>query len=210
MKEEMPERMRGLGRDGAGRVVPWFVHVAEDGEPDFRVIGAGKIEEAYLKGKCWVCGEKLGVFKAFVIGPMCTVNRTSGEPPSHRDCARYSAHVCPFLTTPRMKRRERDLPSEVLEPGGVMIKRNPGVTVVWVTKSFARVEDDNGGSVFRIGPAESVEFFCEGREASRAEIMESFDSGLPILMEIAREEGTKAVAALERMYFKALQLVPAL
>lgn len=27
----------------------------------------------------------------FVVGPMCELNRISGEPPSHRECAEFSA-----------------------------------------------------------------------------------------------------------------------
>ena len=38
----------------------------------------------------------MGVHKAFVIGPMCAVNRViAPEPPSHRDCGTFSARVLP-------------------------------------------------------------------------------------------------------------------
>jgi len=40
--------------------------------------------------RCWLCGQPLGKFMCFVVGPMCAINKTSAEPPSHRDCALYA------------------------------------------------------------------------------------------------------------------------
>jgi hypothetical protein len=111
--------------DRHGHPVPWFV--AEiDGVPDFRVIGPGKIEDAVRFNRYWLCGEHLGTTAVFVIGPMCVVNRTTAEPGSHRDCATYAIQACPFLTRPTMRRRDTGLPEDAVEPGGVMLTRNPG------------------------------------------------------------------------------------
>ena len=101
---EMPSRIARLPTD-RGFPVPWFVAWI-DGKPDFRVIAPGRVAEAVNKGKCWVCGGTLFGTRAYVVGPMCAVNRTSAEPPSHRDCARYSAKACPFLSRPTMRRRD--------------------------------------------------------------------------------------------------------
>jgi hypothetical protein len=35
---------------------------------------------------------------SFVVGPMCGINRNSAEPPSHKECAQWSARNCPFLS----------------------------------------------------------------------------------------------------------------
>src|SRR5438132_506337 len=83
-------RISQLPIDDAGRPVPWFVAWV-DGKPEFRVVGPGKREEAYAKRKCWVCGQQLGSYLVFVIGPMCALNRISSEPPSHKDCAIFAA-----------------------------------------------------------------------------------------------------------------------
>jgi hypothetical protein len=207
---EMPSRMERLARDKVGRPVPWFVWWdPESGEPDFRVIGPGKMEEAYHHSKCWVCGEGLGVYRVFVIGPMCAVNRVSGELPSHRECARYSAKACPFLTTPRMHRNEKGLPAEYGELGGVPVKRNPGVTLLWITRSYWPIRDPVGKYVFKLGPPEGLEFYREGRAASRREVMESIDSGMPILREMAERDGGEAVGDLEQSYWLAVGLVQA-
>src|SRR4051794_7295681 len=96
---------------------------------------AEKLALAHNQKRCWVCGEPLGAFKTFVIGPMCAINRTSAEPPSHRECAEFSARTCPFLTKPRMRRNEKALPEE-RTCLGFMIERNPGVTLLWITKKY--------------------------------------------------------------------------
>jgi hypothetical protein len=118
--------------------------------------------------------------RAFTIGPMCAVNRTSSEPPSHLECSRFSARNCPFLTRPRMKRvGEENLPCGAVTAAGEMIKRNPGVALVWVTKRYEAFPDGKGGTLFDIGEPHAVEWYAQGREASRAEVLESIETGLP-------------------------------
>lgn len=199
-----PERIARLPIDERGFPVPWFVHW-QDGRPDFRMIGPGKRRTGY-SGQCWICGEQRGRYHAFVVGPMCGINRISAEPPSHYECAQYAAMACPFLTRPMAVRNERDLPDERREIGH-MIMRNPGVTLVWVTKSFRAVRTHDGkDQVIEIGLPVSVEFYREGRKATRAEIDHSVETGLPILEAEAAAMGPGAVRELRqgRANFKAL------
>jgi hypothetical protein len=202
---ELPRRMQRLPRDKHGRVVPWFVAFV-DGQPDHRVARGEAAEEALRFKLCWVCGGTLGANLTFVIGPMCVVNRVTAEPPSHRDCSFYSARVCPFLTTPRMRRRESGVPEEATNPGGMMIRRNPGAVAVYTTRSF-RVERDDG-RLFRLGEPTEVVWLAEGRAATRSEVLESIETGLPLLREVAEGDGAAALAELERMTATALQLIP--
>lgn len=203
---EVPERIAKLPRDRRGYPVPWFVAWI-DGQPDFRVIDPDRMARCVKERRCWLCGEPLGAYRAFVIGPMCAINRVSSEPPSHRDCAVYAARVCPFLTKPRMRRRESGLPEEVHEAAGVGLKRNPGVALVWVTKQFEMFRAP-GGVLFRVGDPVETMWFAEGRSATREEVLASIDSGLPLLMEPAKAEGPSAIAALERMHREALVHLP--
>jgi hypothetical protein len=198
MRPEIPERIAQLPLDDAGRPVPWFVAWVE-GKPDFRIVGPGKREEAYAKRKCWVCGQQLGRYLVFVIGPMCALNRISSEPPSHKDCAIFAARACPFLTTPRMHRRIRDLPEEASKADGIPIDRNPGVTLLWVTKSYWPVSDQMGGFLFRLGPPEQTLWFREGRPASREEILESIEGGLVTVRAIAEQEGVVALNLIHEL-----------
>jgi hypothetical protein len=203
---EVPRRIASLPKNEAGYPVPWFVSWI-DGKPDFRVVDARKIPIAVRENVCWICGEQMQKWKAFVIGPMCAVNLVSSEPPSHTACAKFAAIACPFLSNPKQVRRETNLPTDTMNAAGLGLKRNPGVTLVWVTRSF-RPFAAPGGVLFKIGPVEDVFWYAHGREATRAEVLESIDSGLPSLMELAVAESPEAVAELEKMHATALELVP--
>jgi hypothetical protein len=54
-----------------------------------------------------------------------------------------------------------------------------------------------------------VLWFAEGRPATRAEIMASIDSGMPLLADMAAKQGADAEQELRRCYRSALELVPA-
>ena len=205
----IPRRMQGLPADDRGYPVPFFVAWI-DGKPDFRVVGQGRISECHNKKKCWLCGEPMGRFKAFVIGPMCAVNRVSSEPPSHLECAIFAAQACPFLTLPKAQRREATLPDGAVPPAGIGIKRNPGVALIWVTETYKPfVPMQGGGVLFQIGEATTALWFAEGRPATRAEVLESINTGLPILEKMATDQSPAAVAALNLMTARAMKMVPA-
>jgi hypothetical protein len=210
--DRQPGRIARLPRNAVGYPVPWFVAWI-DGVPDFRVIKPGAIGEALRAKLCWTCGIPFQrqEDRAFVIGPMCAVNRVSAEPPSHRDCAIFAATACPFLTTPQMARRERHIPDGAVIPAGISIPRNPGVALVWVAayRAWKPFKDQDGGTLVDVGEPKEALWFARGREATRDEIMASIGTGLPILQEMAGSEGPDAVAELERMHQRALELVPA-
>lgn len=184
----MPGRIARLKRDDKGRPVPYFV-AWKDGVPDFKVVSAVKVSECAINRVCWICGEKLGKFLAFVIGPMCSVNRISAEPPSHFECAKYAAQACPFLAHPQMQRRDSKihLPDEVRDPPGIYFDRNPGVTLVWVTTDYKPFVHD-GGLLFDLGEPTTWIWYAEGRLATRAEVSMSFETGLGKLYDIAESE----------------------
>jgi hypothetical protein len=210
IKLKLPPRMAQLPRDRHNRPVPWFVAFI-GGVPDFRVVDPGKLDHALRGSLCWVCGHGFssGEDRAWLIGPMCSVTLTTAEPPSHLDCAVWSAGNCPFLVTPNMVRRDRHMPEGAVNPAGIMIRRNPGASVVWVTGYRAwKAEREGRGYLFRLGPAKRALWFAEGREATRAEVLASIDSGLPLLREMAEQDGPEAAAELERMHRAALAYVP--
>jgi hypothetical protein len=198
---DLPSRMRSLPVDHRGFPVPWFVAWI-DGKPDFPIAEGRKIMLAHRKGLCWVCGGALGRIKAFVIGPMCAINRTSSEPPSHLECARFSALHCPFLTKPRMKRVNGDDMPHGTQVAGMMITRNPGVTLVWQTLRYSRFDDGRGGSLFDIGQPHALEWYAEGRRAMRAEVEHSIATGLPALESMCEQdpdpEGARAELAARK------------
>jgi hypothetical protein len=211
-----PKFMRHLKIDQRGYPVPWFVDWF-NGVPEFRAVDRRKLVYCSKNRVCWTCGRKLFGEEVYVIGPMCAVNRISSEPPSHRECAEYAAVACPFLSKPQMVRREGNMPpgaGEIETPAGVMIARNPGVTLLWYTRSRRILDVRNrpgagDGILFQIGRPFKTEWYCRGREATRAEVMESIESGLPLLRETAaKHDGPEGVLLLECKITEGLRWVP--
>jgi hypothetical protein len=203
--------MRHLPIDERGYPVPWFVAWLPDGKPEFRAMDRTKWFRAIREKLCWVCGGKLGVNVCFVAGPMCGINRTSSEPPSHLECARYSSRNCPFLNNPRMVRREDDAINNgqlTKNAAGFAIARNPGVSMLWITRQFEVFDDGRGGKLIQMGEPESVEWYACGKPATRAEVVESIESGLPNLEAMARLEAG-GMEALERYRRRFEKWVPA-
>jgi len=205
---DAPPQIAALKVDERGYPIPWFVPWF-DGKPEFRAVDPRQAAYAARHNLCWVCGRPFqGALRSFTIGPMCAVNRVSPEPPEHLDCAIFAVRACPFLSRPMAKRRNTaDL--ERRPPPGLMIERNPGVTLVWVTRSYRTEKQPEGGQLYRIGPPVSVGWWSEGRNATRAEVLESIRSGLPLLRNRAELDGPAALAQLDRMTERALKLVPA-
>lgn len=194
LPDGMPSRMAKLPLSERGYPVPWFVQWLEEqgsdtptpigeGYPEFRMMRGEALDTAIVQKRCWICGEPLGRFMSFVLGPMCAINRTTAEPPSHRDCAEWSAKACPFLSRPQMVRREAGLTENVADMAGHGILRNPKVALVWTCEGYKLFPDPNGKKLIQIGPATDVAWFSKGREATREEVLESIDSGMPLLEE---------------------------
>lgn len=184
--EALPARMQHLPVDKRGYVVPWFVDWI-NGEPEFRAMNQAKWVKAINFRLCWVCGGKLGRFTTFVAGPMCGINRTSAEPPSHLECAQWSARNCPFLNNPEMVRRPDDN-INFQNVAGFSINRNPGVSMLWTTKEYSVFQDHKGKHLITFGEPESVEWYACGRAATRAEVQHSIETGLPALVALASRE----------------------
>lgn len=203
---DMPGRIARLKRDERGYPVPWFATWI-DGKADFRIVEPRKIMEAHKRQTCWICGDPLGVHRLFVIGPMCVVNRTTSEPASHRDCAEFAARACPFLTQPRRRRDDADLPEGASAAPGIMIDRNPGVVCLYEARAVKPFWAGNGW-LFRLGPPARVDFWARGREATRAEVWASIESGYPLLFQDAKKDGQAAIDELGAAMHAAMALLP--
>lgn len=196
----LPDRLLSLPIDDRGYPVPWFVAWI-DGKPDHRIMDAAKMPHAVRLGLCWMCGQSLGRFKSFCIGPMCSITRTIAEPPSHRECLQYAVRACPWMTRPHAKRREAGLPEDHRFPAGG-VRRNPGAICIWTTLTFKPFRHGKT-TLFDLGDPQSTEWWAEGRPATRDEVDESIATGLHLLREPAEQEqaarpGCGSVAELER------------
>jgi hypothetical protein len=203
--------MKNLPVDDRGYPIPYFAAFI-DGKPDFRVMDGDKFVKCWREQRCWLCGEYLPTIVAAVIGPMCTISRTTAEPFSHLECAEFAVRVCPFLTLPKAHRRDALLPGPdvVQDAAGISIDRNPRASAVWIT-TISRVtpfRDGNGGILFNVGEPLEVHWYYEGRKATRAEVEESIRTGIGALESMAEEDGPDAVAELAQMRKAAEKFLP--
>ena len=208
----LPARVARLPQDQHGRPVPWFVAWI-DGVPDFRVVGQGKVADAIRFGKCFICGDELGRWQTFPVGPLCTINRTAPEPPCHKDCALYAVQVCPFLVRPGKGRRTGGLPEGhqlATHAPGVTLEHNPGVTALWTTRSHQPFDDGSGGVLFRMGDATEVTWYAEGQPATRPAVLEALEAERETLRTLiaAAPEAPEEMAAMEAGFREALRWAP--
>ncbi len=228
LRDDLPpltERIARLPIDERGYPVPAFVQwIIKDGNevepaapgkpgayPDFRIVDPDHMLHCIRESACWVCGDKLGVFRSYVIGPMCSVNHTSAEPPSHRECAEWSVKGCPFLTKPHMKRREDELIEKSMgNVAGHMVKRNPGVSLIWTVRNQLKFwNDGNGGILFDIGNPIGVSWWKEGRKATTDECVEALNGSIEALLEVCEtDEERNEVASKRDMIVQSLKEVP--
>jgi hypothetical protein len=203
-----PPRLARLPVDQKGRPVPWFVAWIND-QPDFRIVAAGKVEEAVRFNKCFLCGEPLGRWLSFAVGPMSVINGTAPEPPAHKECAAYAVIACPFLARPTMRRRSAGLPEGLTVAAhapGATAAHNPGVTAIWTTRSQTPFPDGKGGLLLRMGPMTELVWYAEARPATRAEVLEALAAERDALLTHA---DAAEHAAIEAAYTRALALAPA-
>jgi len=190
----VPHYMHGLVRDERGYIVPRFVAFLQDRKlapygslgatPDFRAIDTKFMIRAVKGNLCWLCGQSLGRYHIFVIGPMCMVNRITSEPGCHFACAEYAVKVCPFMINPRTRRNEKPTAADhvKVDPAGIHNDRNPGAYVLWGQVGPAKpfeVKVGSGGVLFKLAnKPDSVQWWTQGRKANRDEALAALDAGV--------------------------------
>lgn len=207
----LPRYMQRLPVDSRGYPVPWFVVWLDgeenelpigEGRPEFRVMSENRLAEAVEQVRCWVCGGKMGRYKAFVLGPMCAVNRVNSEPPSHVECADFAGRACPFLSRTHARRREAGMPEERLTPVGHASMRNPKACAIWIFqrgyhyRRTVRGDGDGYGLLFDLPHPTEIRWYAEGRPATRAEVEHSLETGMPELLELCQDEDERESAAM--------------
>ena len=204
----LPKYMHGMALTDNGYPALFFAKII-DGKPDIRVIDPAKVVASIKEKRCWLCGKPLGVHLAFVIMPISAVTRSTGEPPSHLDCALYAMRACPFLTRPFMRRRHAGMPEGIGAPGHVQMS-NPGASVLWVTRSYRPFPGPNGGILISVGPPDRVDWWAEGRLATRAEVDSAMEMSLPELYALCEKDRDPADSrrALDRQVALLAPLMP--
>jgi hypothetical protein len=190
-KIQIPERLTRRPRYN-GMIVPYFVSWFKDGhqcnentegaKPSFPVTDYSRLVVCRKQNRCWICGQPMGAYKAFVFGPASAIARSSYEPPSHRDCARYAMQVCPYLINP--KHTHITEKGYVPKPGEVVLPDvqpgNPGLGVIWITRGYGIEHRDPSRAVCIFTPEEPVyvELWKEGRKATYKEAAEAINKAV--------------------------------
>lgn len=178
----LPLRMRSLPKDAEGKPIPHLLGlVATKFEsslgPDLVLTTLCKQE------RCWLCGDKLGQYAAFVGEPSTSVTRISRTPPAHHDCAKYAAMT------------------------GLMQPKDAKVTLVWVTRHH-QLQTTANGLLFILGEPEQTFWFSGGRCATREEVQAALEKGAAPLYEIARRGGDAALSGLDLQLARARRQFP--
>jgi hypothetical protein len=100
----------------------------------------------------------------------------------------------------------------VIPAPGLGLDRQPGAVCLWSTRHYTpfRAYAGQAGVLFSLGDPVGLAWYAHGREATPVEIWESVATGLPLLRDTARQEGTAAALALEAAVDRFLTLMPAL
>jgi hypothetical protein len=103
----IPKPMRTLAKDRRGYPIPFIVMRDKDGRPHFTINDAQAVGKVARRRLCAICGKRNPGPGWFLGGPLSFLSRRGAflDPPSHEDCARYAAQVCPFLAAPSYAKR---------------------------------------------------------------------------------------------------------
>ena len=203
---EIPERIKKLPINEIGFPVPWFVQWFVDGvfsepgigTPDFRITDQRKRYRSNLR-QCWICGELLDEFKAFVVGSKVTITRVNDEPPNHRECAIFALKACPFIAIPSMRRNRKNMPMIMDVETEVP---HSSIYVMWLTKAVSAVPWHGATeTLYMLGDPEEVLWFAEGKLASRFKVTQAIDRDL---LELRGSVNRNAIPQIER-YYKSLE-----
>ncbi|MGA0601436.1 hypothetical protein ACO2Q3_12100 [Caulobacter sp. KR2-114] len=192
---DMPARVARLPVDHRGFPVPWFV-AWRDGAPQFPVIDAGKLALAWTAERCWVCGEALGAWRGWIVGPLSALEGATPEPPSHCDCAGFAVTACPHLASAdaRFAENADAAPGHVAQANVSRLRTD--ATGIWVTRGRgATAMRAGGGVLFRLEPPQRLEWWARRRPATGQDVRAALDAALPVLRRTAEAEGR--AAALE-------------
>jgi hypothetical protein len=203
---ELPKRVARLPKDPRGFPIPWFVSW-RDGQPHFPAIDAAKLGLAWNEDLCWVCGEKLGANRGWVVGPMSAIEGATPEPSSHYDCALFSVCHCPHLSTSTASFTEKYQGAPGYAAQTNISKVRTGATAIWVTKGRGATPFRAGqGTLFGLSEPVRLEWYAEGRPAATGEVRHAIAVALPTLQKAAEMEGRRA--ELERRLEWLERLVP--
>lgn len=185
---DAPARVARLPADPRGFPVPWFV-AWRDGVPHFPAVDAEKLGVAWRDERCWVCGDKLGAWRGWVVGPMSVIEGATPEPPSHCDCAAFAVIACPHLTSAHARPSPVHGAAQGYAAQANVVQVASGATAIWVTKGRGATPfQAGGGMLFLLDEPARLDWYAGPRRATADEVRKAVAVGLPILRRAAEAE----------------------
>lgn len=187
MKESwtVPERMKGLPRDGRGFPIPVIVQRDSNGLAMFAVNDTRKQVECVKKKLCGICGGRLGKELWFTGGPLSAFHPGGcyADPAMHYECVVFALQVCPYLAMSEYRSkmdaqfksvRERVRKAGVLDVvDDTVLPDRPKVFVL--VQAFGQQVSERPGRRFLVKPLRpyhKVEFWRHGLQLPPAEGLE--------------------------------------
>jgi hypothetical protein len=151
----IPRRLPSRPRDPRGFAISWFSLILPDGSARISVNDSAKRSRALAHRLCWTCGQPLGRFVSFVLGPVQTLSRITTELPSHRECILLCAARLPISGQSATRAFGRAV-LELLCGYRSPLPDNPGLHALWVTRTYQPEPTPRDARIIRIGEPESV------------------------------------------------------
>jgi hypothetical protein len=191
-----PSRIVRLPTDRRGFPVPWFV-LWREADPQFPVIDSSKLKVAWKDERCWVCGDKLGAYRSWVVGPMSVIEGATPEPPNHHECAVFSVTSCPHLATPLARYSETYNGHPDYGRQANISRIRTGAVAIWTTKGRGATPFPAGsGLLFGLEEPSSLDWYAAGKPATADAVRAAIAVGLPVLLKAAETE--RRTAQFER------------
>lgn len=204
LPQPIPSRIKALPVQD-GMPVPWFTAVVGD-KYDLRFVDKAKIIPALRHNTCWICGQKLDVYRSFNIGPVSAINLITSEPPSHKECAQWAAKACPHLNQKQRQRNNSNLPSELEDRNPLGISETIEVSCVATVTNYAIHPGKH--LLIELKQVTDIEWLKHGVRATREEVVDALAKARSLIAEIAIQEGEKSLTKLESKYNKILTFLP--
>lgn len=115
------------------------------------------LERCIRWGVCYTCGEQLTRFRSSILSPADAMNQESGFPPSHLGCARKVA-------------------IEARTTVCIWTAREPSMPMLGQRAS------GEAAAFFKLPAAASLEWYADGREAFRDEVIMAIKAAIPDLL----------------------------
>ena len=104
----IPAYLENNDRDRRGLPIPFIVYRDIEGNAHFSINNVAAVDIVLAEKLCGLCGQPLKPGQFWLIGGPASSFLEDGmyiDPPTHEECARYSAQVCAFLAAPNYAKR---------------------------------------------------------------------------------------------------------